>query len=219
MTWHNYIRVDDCLGVSHEYVLSVCENKMFNSAAIFFGRRCSSQLDIPTLWIKEEDDDEEQQQSSSTRGGTRRTSFDVPHQYHTRRLRHSLPSSTVTKTRRTSVFVTPPTPSTALAASPISPDGNVSKDRIPLMSMNNEVRHELPILNPIFSAHHRSSDVNAKSILGNIFTTIGVQKQERYFPHTIISTIIRFISKVCSSRLLPLIVRIYKKIHIIKLEL
>jgi hypothetical protein len=154
---------------------------MFNSAAIIFGRRCSSQLDIPTLWIKEEDDDE---QEASTRNTRRPSLFDASRHYHTRRLRHSLPFSENPKRRRTSLFISPSTASTALVASPISPPdmSNTDQDGIPLRVMS-QMNHELPILNPIHfsrsSTHppYSQTESNKRKLLGNI---VGHRKEDRY---------------------------------------
>ena len=85
---------------------------MFNSAAMFFERRCSSQLDIPTLWVVPDEEDEDESSSSSNR---RR-----------RRPRHSLPLSTLVKPRRPSLVLTPATPSTALMLSPVTPNTDSS---------------------------------------------------------------------------------------------
>lgn len=68
---------------------------MFNSAAMFLGgRRCSSQLEIPTLYLKTDDEDDEREIGSiSTR--SRRTSFESSHHH---RIRHSLPLASLTRT-------------------------------------------------------------------------------------------------------------------------
>lgn len=158
---------------------------MFNSAAMFVGRRCSSQLDIPTLWIK--DDDEEKLTSSARNTSrSRRPSFEVSHQYHSRakrRNRHSLPMSSNINDppRRTSMFLIPSTPSTVLAGSPLTPsDFNTILHAETIMlkptgggMMANEVSDELPILNPIHYANHRSSEPDKGSkLVGNILATI-----------------------------------------------
>lgn len=65
---------------------------MFNSAAMFLGgRRCSSQLEIPTLYLKTDDEDEEGEIGSTSR--SRRTSFESSHHH---RVRHSLPLASLT---------------------------------------------------------------------------------------------------------------------------
>jgi hypothetical protein len=170
---------------------------MFNSGAlsVFGGRRYSSQLDIPTLWIKE--DDEERLTSSCGRKSSRsrRPSFEVSRQYHSRNkrrfrhYRHSLPMSTINNDpqRRTSMCVFPPTPSTVLAGSPITPsDCNtiIHSESImlrPYSTVANEVVDELPILNPIRCANYRQSKPErGSSIVGNLFSSIRLQKGDRY---------------------------------------
>lgn len=112
---------------------------MFNSAAMFLGRRCSSQLEIPTLYLKSDDEDD-RGDIGATR--SRRTSFESSYHH---RLRHSLPLASLSRThhfhqhhpqhhrhshhysqassQRPSNLdaITPSTPSTALAVSPETP--------------------------------------------------------------------------------------------------
>jgi len=111
---------------------------MFNSAAMFFERRCSSQLDIPTLWVVPDEEDGEESSSSSNR---RR-----------RRPRHSLPLSNLVKPRRPSLLLTPATPSTALMLSPVSPEAELGPEVCfettnDMISGGRECSAEYPLLN------------------------------------------------------------------------
>lgn len=175
---------------------------------MFVGRRCSSQLDIPTLWIKE-DDEEEEFSSSRSKTKHRRPSFEVSHQYHSRtkrrfrHYRHSLPISAncTEPPRRTSMFLSPSTPSTVLAASPLTPSETntiLHAEMIMLKPtgsavMTNEVSDErLPILNPIHCANYQS-EKGGSSIVGSILTRLhkrgakGDRDRDRYYIFTFIS--------------------------------
>lgn len=162
---------------------------------MFVGRRCSSQLDIPTLWIKDEDGDGGRVKLTTRNiSRSRRPSFEVSHAYHSRnkrrfrRYRHSLPVATnsTDPPRRTSMFMTPPTPSTVVALSPLTPSEAttiLNAETIMLKpnsagtsGVANEVSDELPILHPI---HNYYQMEKGGSIVGNIFTAIRLRKGDR----------------------------------------
>ena len=65
---------------------------MFNSAAMFLERRCSSQLDIPTLWIEREDDEREALRWQQERARQREKERKRRIARHNRQ-RHSIPSA------------------------------------------------------------------------------------------------------------------------------
>jgi len=135
---------------------------MFNSAALFFGRRCSSQLEIPSLWLVDDEPDDVRRPLTSSRADrrSRRTSFESMQQHHHNfyqarrhqhrqnrtqtRFRHSLPASAIQpniprplplRENKDGEQCSEQTPSTILAMSPESPTVDMCENtELPILS-------------------------------------------------------------------------------------